>query len=218
MTSPVGRPRSDSIDRDILEAVAALGVESGYSGLTVSKIVERAGTSKPAFYRRFDDIAETIPYLLSANFGVDISLDTGSLPGDFLEFQLRQVALLASPLCRRLMPGYLDAIATRPDRQQALAERYLKPCREYSASAIERAYQRGEIREMYDDPGYLVDLLSGPVLKRAMFPEVPPIDHHLVRKTVNSLLNEVGYTGDRSALDHIVLESGSSGNDADRPR
>ena len=50
----VGRPRDPQIDAAVLRAtVAALG-ESGYARLTLNDVARRAGTTKPAIYRRWE--------------------------------------------------------------------------------------------------------------------------------------------------------------------
>ena len=61
-----GRPRVTEIDARIIQAASELVVEHGYSQVTVGQVIERAETSKPAFYRRFRGLADVVPHALTA--------------------------------------------------------------------------------------------------------------------------------------------------------
>lgn len=54
----MGRPRDDQLDARILRAAADLLNESGVQGLTFEAVAARAGTSRPAIYRRFDSLTD----------------------------------------------------------------------------------------------------------------------------------------------------------------
>ena len=49
----VGRPRDPQIDSAVLDATLAVLDGSGYARLTVEEVARRAGTTKPAVYRRW---------------------------------------------------------------------------------------------------------------------------------------------------------------------
>lgn len=200
----IGRPREAGIDLRIVEAVAELAPRYGYSGLTVERIVKHARTSKPAFYRRFRGIADVVPLVLGTNFGDDSDVDTGTLAGDLLEIQIRQSELFNHPLTRSVLAGFLDHLAAHPDDAKPFVEGYLAPRRAYTSVLLARAVERGEISEG-EDPAYVADLLTGPVLMRGLMPAMPPIDEELIRRTVTTTLNEVGYSGDRSALERFAF-------------
>ncbi len=48
-----GRPRNDEIDASVAGVVWQLLDETGYHGLTIDSVAERAGCSRPALYRRW---------------------------------------------------------------------------------------------------------------------------------------------------------------------
>jgi AcrR family transcriptional regulator len=54
----MGRPRNEGIDHAVLAATRELLAAAGYEGLTLSAIAERAGTTRPAIYRRWEDKAD----------------------------------------------------------------------------------------------------------------------------------------------------------------
>lgn len=45
------------------------------------------------------------------------------------------------------------------------------------------------------DPEWICDLITGPMLMRALMPSLGPIDDELVRLTVRSALDALGYQG-----------------------
>ena len=58
MSSGVGRPRDTEIDTAVVAATLAVLSEVGYEALTFAAVAERAGTTRPALYRRFETKAE----------------------------------------------------------------------------------------------------------------------------------------------------------------
>ena len=60
MVVDFGRPRDPRIDGAVLRATVELLAETGYPGLLVSAIAQRAGTSKPAIYRRWPSKAHLV--------------------------------------------------------------------------------------------------------------------------------------------------------------
>ena len=48
-----GRPRDPAIDAAVLDATLAVLDEVGYGRLTLEEVARRAGTTKPAIYRRW---------------------------------------------------------------------------------------------------------------------------------------------------------------------
>jgi len=143
--NPAGRPRKHSIDQDILDAVAELVVELGYPRVTVDRIVERAGTNKPAFYRRYPNLAAVVPRLLAARHGTDEDIDTGSLVGDLVEVQRRQRELFTDPVVRRGFSGWLAEVDAEPANGAEFLAGYLAPRRAFTRTIIARAVERGEI-------------------------------------------------------------------------
>ncbi|MFB7845008.1 TetR/AcrR family transcriptional regulator [Microbacterium sp. NPDC056052] len=197
-----GRPRKSSIDDAILQATAELITDLGYARLTVTAIIERAGTNKPAFYRRFQNVAEVVPRVLASRHGVDTDIDTGSLAGDLIEVQRRQERLFTDPVVTRGIAGWLAEVEADPEQGRPFFEHYLGPRRAYTRVILERAVARGEIPQV-GDPAWIADLLTGPLLMRVAFPGMPRIDGALLARTVHSALDSLGCVGDRRALSSL---------------
>ncbi|PRY16967.1 TetR/AcrR family transcriptional regulator [Kineococcus rhizosphaerae] len=59
-TTPVGRPRSESARRAVLQAVDDLLAEVGYAGVTMKGIADRAGVGRQTVYRWWSTTAEIL--------------------------------------------------------------------------------------------------------------------------------------------------------------
>src|SRR5689334_9907 len=82
-TAGPGRPRDRRIDRAVLAATADLLVEAGYADLTIAAVAERAGTTKPAIYRRWRGKAHLVHEAAFPATGDRVSVpQTGRLEDD----------------------------------------------------------------------------------------------------------------------------------------
>lgn len=198
MTSS-GRPRKGEIDRAILDAFAVLVEERGYARVSVDDVVRRAGSNKPAFYRRFRDLASVVPRLLEDRHGLDSDIDTGSLVGDLCEIQRRQVRLFSDRAIARGLVGWAAHVEGRPEQAVPFVDAYLAPRRAFTHVVLARAVTRGEISDD-SDPDWIADLLTGPLLMRITLPGLPPVTEALGVQTVHAALDAVRFRGDRSAL------------------
>jgi AcrR family transcriptional regulator len=124
MAEDFGRPRDPRIDGAVLRATVDLLAETGYPGLSVAAIAERAGTSKPAIYRRWPSKAHLVH---EAVFPIGASTtipDTGSPPDDLREMVRRTMAALTTPAARAALPGLVGEMAADPTLHSALLERF----------------------------------------------------------------------------------------------
>ena len=92
MTTDLGRPRDPRIDDAVLRATVELLGETGYADLSVDAIAERAGTSKPAIYRRWPSKAHLVHEAVFPIAEATELPDTGSLAGDVREMVRRTTA------------------------------------------------------------------------------------------------------------------------------
>ncbi|MBV8790076.1 MAG: TetR/AcrR family transcriptional regulator [Mycobacterium sp.] len=146
MAIDFGRPRDPRIDAAVLRATVELLAETGYQGLLVSAIAQRAGTSKPAIYRRWPSKAHLVH---EAVFPIGTSTeipDTGSLPEDLREMVCRAMVFLTTPAARAAMPGLVGEMAADPTLHSALLERFAGIIGGGLAELLARAAVRGEVR------------------------------------------------------------------------
>jgi len=64
LTHPAAQPPAPRHHEAICQAAAEILVESGMAGLSVSAVMARAGVSRTAFYRVFDDIYTVVDAVL----------------------------------------------------------------------------------------------------------------------------------------------------------
>ncbi|OBG14738.1 TetR family transcriptional regulator [Mycolicibacterium celeriflavum] len=146
MTTEIGRPRDKRIDGAVLRATVDLLGETGYADLTVDAIARRAGTSKPAIYRRWPGKAHVVH---EAVFPVSVATelpDTGSLPGDVREMVRRTAGVLTTPAARAALPGLVGEMAANPPLHAALLERFADVLSRGLTERLGAAVARGEVR------------------------------------------------------------------------
>ncbi|NUS92034.1 MAG: TetR/AcrR family transcriptional regulator [Nocardia sp.] len=187
-----GRPRDSRVDAALLEAAARLLVERGYGALTLQAVATAAGTSRPALYRRYTDRADLIVSVLIDRYGLEPGAeDLGGIEAELVAIQRHQRELFNDPVLRRALPGLLEELGRAPEVARRFNEQFLRPRRVSTAAIFERAAARGEIAAGVD-PEWLCDLITGPMLMRALVPALGPIDEEFVQCTVRSALDAVG--------------------------
>jgi AcrR family transcriptional regulator len=146
MVDDFGRPRDPRIDGAVLRATVDLLAQTGYPGLLVSAIAERAGTSKPAIYRRWPSKAHLVHEAVFPVGAATEIPDTGSLPEDLREMVRRTVAVLTTPAARAALPGLVGEMAADPTLHAALLERFAHIIAGGLAERLDAAAARGEVR------------------------------------------------------------------------
>lgn len=124
MASEIGRPRDRRIDSAVLRATVDLLAEFGYAQLSVDAIAARAGTSKPAIYRRWPSKAHVVHEAVFPLTDTTALPDTGTLAGDVREMVRRTAAVLTTPAARAALPGLVGEMAADPTLHVALLERF----------------------------------------------------------------------------------------------
>lgn len=185
-----GRPRNENLDRAILDAAAAIVESRGYGAVTIEAVATDAETTRAAVYRRHATVAELVIAVLADRFGLDPGVDTGSLEGDLLSIQRHRLELFNHPLVVRGLPGLVDDLSREPAIAELFSRDFLSPRRDATNRAIERAIARGEIRADADSE-WVSDLLTGPLLMRAILPGLERVDDALVARTVEAALREL---------------------------
>lgn len=149
MTTEIGRPRNPRIDDAVLRATVELIGELPYAELTVGAIATRAGTSKPAIYRRWPSKAALVhEAVFPLHAGTELP-NTGTLSGDIREMVRRTLMVFATPAARAALPGLVGEMAADPALHNALLERFgdiiVRGLGEYLQAAVRRGEIRAEI-------------------------------------------------------------------------
>jgi AcrR family transcriptional regulator len=142
-----GRPRDPRIESAALEAARTLLLEDGWSGLSMAAVAARAGTTKPALYRRW----LSLPHLVyEAAFPDEVALEFHVDSDDFrtdLAGIVRGIRdLLTSPVVAAALPGLLAEFSVQPELHASLLARFSDGFAELN-ERLKRAAARGEARE-----------------------------------------------------------------------
>jgi AcrR family transcriptional regulator len=160
-----GRPRSAEAERAIVQATLELLVEDGYRALTVERVRERAGVGKATIYRRWGSKEELVKAAV-AHLHSDLTApDTGSLRKDFAELAAGNLAIAHETGAAAVMPRLMSESADEPELHAIFYANLVEPRRRALRTVLERARDRGEVRDNADLE-LLVDALAGPVVYR----------------------------------------------------
>jgi AcrR family transcriptional regulator len=140
----VGRPRVHD-DEHILNVALELLPEVGYQALSIARIADASGVSKPAVYRRWNNKAELVASAI-VHAQRDQQEPTGVLRDDLIA-QLRAVRMEYERMGHMGMVGVLLSEETRhPEFLRAWREVAVTPRRDRIHRIVRLGVERGEVR------------------------------------------------------------------------
>jgi AcrR family transcriptional regulator len=203
----LGRPRNVQIDDAVLKATVAVLDDTGYGGLTVEEVARRAGTTKPAIYRRWPNRQRLVLAALGERLGEAQAPDTGCTLCDLDECLRVFVAAF-----RRMPPGVLGPLfadcAGDRELRAAFMSTLFDPPRAAVRETLERAHERGDLRDDVDVE-LILDLLGSLVHYRALFGHAPTSNAEIER-AVETLLQGIAVDYPK-LLEHSRRMSGAPG-------
>jgi AcrR family transcriptional regulator len=193
-----GRPRNQEIDAAVLKATLDRLDRVGYGSLALEDVARRAGTTKPAIYRRWPSRQQLVLAALAQRLGHARAPDTGCTLCDLDESLKLFVAAF-----RRMPPGVIGPLyadcAGDPELRAEFMTALFDPPRAAAREALERARTRGDLRDEVDVE-LILDLIGSFVHYRALFGHAPTSDTEIER-TVEALLQGIA-TDYPSLLEH----------------
>ena len=202
----MGRPRDTQIDAAVLEATLATLDDSGYGRLALEEVARRAGTTKPAIYRRWPNRQRLVLAALGQRLGDAQAPDTGCTLCDLDECLKLFVAAF-----RRMPPGVIGPLfadcAGDRELKAAFMTTLFDPPRAAVKETLDRAHARGDLREEVDRDRIL-DLIGSLVHYRTLFGHARTTDAEIER-AVEALLQGIAADYPR-LLDHSRRMSGTS--------
>jgi AcrR family transcriptional regulator len=184
----VGRPRDPGIDAAVLDATLAVLDQSGYGRFTLEEVARRAGTTKPAIYRRWPNRQRLVLAALGLRLGDMTAPDTTCTLCDLDECLKVFVAAF-----RRMPPGVIGPLfadcAGDRELRAAFMTALFDPPRAAVKETLDRAYARGDLRDDVD-LNLILDLIGSFVHYRALFGHAPTSDVEIER-AVEALLQGI---------------------------
>ena len=160
-----GRPRSEEAHQAILSASIALTREVGYDAVSIEGIAARAGVGKTTVYRRWPSKELLIVDAITGIVRTVALPDTGALEDDVLALMRVLMVMYADPATGPLLSGLVAAMARSEPVAIAVRAGFVKAWRDVMKLVLERAVERGELRDDLD-PEVALDLLAGPLFYR----------------------------------------------------
>jgi AcrR family transcriptional regulator len=185
-----GRPRDRRIDEDVVRATVELLVEVGYGRLSIAAVAARAGTTKPAIYRRWSSKAQLVHEAAFPEPDQDFIPDTDDLEADLTSMVRGAVELFGRPAVRAAIPGLLADFAADPGLHAHLLERFADHVWGPMRARVARAIGRGEMRPDVDG-AVVLDLVGGAALLALLTRPPDDLDETWVRSTAAILLKGI---------------------------
>lgn len=190
-----GRPRSAQSHQAILEATLTLFAEEGLAGLSIEGIAERAGVGKTTIYRRWsckEDVIKDALTLFRANHPLP---DTGTIRNDLLSITKQARDLFNHhPLMAKLITKVIAEMKTSPEIYRTFYDKLVVPRMQLFRQMIQRAQQRGELRQDLDT-AFLLSLIFNSLVYGSFFAELIDPDAPSVydpEAAVDALLRGIG--------------------------
>ncbi|MFC8366190.1 TetR/AcrR family transcriptional regulator [Streptomyces griseorubiginosus] len=183
-----GRPRSEAVERSILEAVIKL-LEDGLplAELSIERIARTAGVGKATIYRRWNGKEELFVDVVRTAEPADAELPGTSMRDDLVALleQLRQRGLMTRSSA--LLHNVFAQMKSSPKVWNAYHAIVIAPRRQKQLDILRRGQANGELRADVD-LDLLNDLFVGPMLFRTIMLPGAALPEGLSEQIVDSVL------------------------------
>lgn len=161
-------------EAELYEAVLDLLREVGYDTLTMDAVAARTRSSKATLYRQWGGKAELVVRAVRhGKPGKMEEIDTGALRSDLHALVSREDDC-AMAQNSALMRGLAMAMHNNDDLRQAFREQLIEPEMAEFQRLLRRAVDRGEIRADCPALDFVVHMLAGGFVVRALIEDQPP--------------------------------------------
>ena len=144
----LGRKRDHTRDPDILEAALDVLAETGYDGMTIEMVANRAKAGKATLYRRWASKGELVIDAVACMKSVDLDFDnlpdTGTLRGDLIAM-IKPHTIEDGEKKLQVMAGLMSMLSRAPELADAANAAIVEPRARVNRILLRRAVERGEI-------------------------------------------------------------------------
>ncbi|MEV2214577.1 TetR/AcrR family transcriptional regulator [Streptomyces sp. NPDC050997] len=183
-----GRPRSEAVERAILEGVVKL-LEEGVplAELSIERIARTAGVGKATIYRRWSGKEELFVDVMRAAEPPDLELPGTSMRDDLVALleQLRQRGLMTRSSA--VLHNVYAQMKSSPKIWAAYHATVVEPRRRLQVEVLRRGQESGQLRADLDVE-LMNDLFVGPMLLRTVMHPDADLPEGLSEQLVDTLL------------------------------
>ncbi|MET7688411.1 TetR/AcrR family transcriptional regulator [Streptomyces sp. NPDC005483] len=183
-----GRPRSEAVERSIIEAVIKL-LEDGVplAELSIERIARTAGVGKATIYRRWNGKEELFVDVVRTAEPPDAELPGTSMRDDLVALleQLRQRGLMTRSSA--LLHSVFAQMKSSPKVWDAYHTSVIAPRRRRQVAILRRGQANGELRTDIDVE-LVNDLFTGPMLFRTIMQPNAALPEGLSEQIVDTVL------------------------------
>ncbi|MBY8869730.1 MULTISPECIES: TetR/AcrR family transcriptional regulator [Streptomyces] len=166
-------------EAELYAAVLDLLREVGYDALTMDAVAARTRSSKATLYRQWGGKAELVVRAVRHDKPSSFDgTDTGSLRGDLHALVAREDDCTMEQNSA-LMRGLAMAMHNNPDLRQAFREQLIEPETAAFNRLVRRAVDRGEVRADCPALDFVVHMMAGGFVVRALMEDQPPTQDFL---------------------------------------
>jgi AcrR family transcriptional regulator len=185
-----GRPRDSRIDGAVLRATAELLQEVGYLQLTISAIAERAGTNKPAIYRRWPTKAHLVHEAVFPAQSPEVLPAGEDLRSDIRALVTLGIELLGTPAARAALPGLLAEMDGNSTLRADIVGRFAGRAWGWLQHRIEGAIATGEARADVQ-PGAVLEIIAGATFVATLIRPLDEIGPDWVEDVVDLIMRGI---------------------------
>jgi AcrR family transcriptional regulator len=184
-----GRPRSESAERAIIDAVLALVAEGGVDALSVEGVAAKAGVGKGTIYRRWSSKeAMLVDALASVTETLPDEIEGRSVRDELVALVDTIRSSSQDTPAGRLLPRVIAAATTHPQVMREYRARVVERRSERLRTVLRRGVSTGELRADLD-LDTAVTLIVGPMLYLVMMKSQPgTLDHRTAEALVDGVL------------------------------
>jgi AcrR family transcriptional regulator len=164
--------RSARVRNDVIRAVTELLAQTGYEGLSIEAVADRAGVHKTTVYRRWPTKADLVADALTERSEQQVPVpDTGTFAGDLAALARSVAANIGSDvggaMARTLVAASITSVEIAETGRAFWAERLA-----LTGVIVERAIGRGELPPGTDS-NLVIEALIGPLYVRLLLTGEP---------------------------------------------
>ncbi len=170
-----GRPRDHQLDESILRAARDLLAEVGYDGLSLLAVAQRAGTTRPAIYRRYDDKTKLAIAAIASLADASVPEETGDHLADLIA-ELRSFRSGIAAVNGLALVATVLNDSTDPAIRSAYRESVVAPRRRRIGAILDAAHAAGIVTADEADRRVAVTMCTGSWYAFALAGQRPPKD------------------------------------------